>query len=56
MAEDFELLFFDTFSQTDGPDGPNLGLVQFPNPIIIKEIRVIPLGARVEADFPGGLR
>jgi len=31
-------------------------LVQFPNPIIIKEIRVIPLGARVEADFAGGVR
>lgn len=33
-----------------------MDLVQFPNPIIISEIRIIPLGAKVEADFPGGVR
>ncbi|XP_054165443.1 protein virilizer homolog [Oppia nitens] len=55
-TQDLELLFFDTFAQTDVHEGPQLGLVQFPNPIIIKEIRVIPLGSRVEADFAGGFR
>lgn len=33
-----------------------MDLVQFPKPAIISEIRVIPLGARVQADFPGGVR
>ena len=27
-----------------------------PNPVIVEEIRVIPLGARVQANFPGGVR
>lgn len=31
----------------------NLDLVQFPSPVYISEIRIIPLGARVQADFPG---
>lgn len=32
----------------------NLDLVQFrQNPVYISEIRIIPLGARVQADFPG---
>lgn len=34
----------------------NLDLVQFPKPVYITELRIIPLGARVEADFPGGVR
>lgn len=34
----------------------NLDLVQFPRPVYIEEIRIIPLGARVQADFPGGFR
>ncbi|XP_023213748.1 protein virilizer-like, partial [Centruroides sculpturatus] len=34
----------------------NLDLVQFPRPVYIHEIRIIPLGARVQADFPGGHR
>lgn len=34
----------------------NLDLVQFPKPVLISEIRIIPLGARVQADFPGGVR
>lgn len=33
-----------------------MDLVQFPKPVIISEIRIIPLGARVQADFPGGVR
>ena len=44
------LLFFDTFSH-ESPDAAsselNLDLVQFPNPVTIQEIRIIPLGARV---------
>lgn len=34
----------------------NLDLVQFPQPVYIAEVRIIPLGARVQADFPGGVR
>ncbi|XP_058063480.1 protein virilizer [Anopheles bellator] len=49
-----ELLFFDTFSHDTYER--NLDLVQFPNPVYITEVRIIPLGARVHADFPGGVR
>ena len=34
----------------------NLDLVNFPRPVIVKEVRVIPLGTRVKADVPGGVR
>lgn len=34
----------------------NLDLVQFTKTVCISEIRIIPLGARVRADFPGGVR
>uniref|UniRef100_T1G9Z6 Virilizer N-terminal domain-containing protein n=1 Tax=Megaselia scalaris TaxID=36166 RepID=T1G9Z6_MEGSC len=50
-----ELLFFDTFSHEIHED-INLDLVQFPQPVYITEVRIIPLGARVQADFPGGVR
>lgn len=33
-----------------------MDLVQFPQPVYIGEVRIIPLGARVQADFPGGVR
>lgn len=33
-----------------------MDLVQFPKPVYISEVRIIPLGARVQADFPGGVR
>jgi len=33
-----------------------LDLVQFPKPVFITQVRIIPLGARVQADFPGGVR
>ena len=35
---------------------PLLFQVQFPTPVIVEEVRVIPLGARVQANFPGGVR
>ncbi|XP_014279461.1 protein virilizer isoform X2 [Halyomorpha halys] len=54
MSE-LELLFFDTFSHESNEE-INLDLVQFPKPVFIGEVRVIPLGARVQADFPGGVR
>ncbi|KAL9875673.1 VIR_N domain-containing protein isoform 2-T2 [Glossina fuscipes fuscipes] len=55
-AEDIsELLFFDTFSHEIDTD-INLDLVQFPKPVYITQVRIIPLGARVQADFPGGVR
>ncbi|XP_046414894.1 protein virilizer isoform X1 [Neodiprion fabricii] len=53
--ENVELLFFDTFSH-DISEELNLDLVQFPKPVFISEVRIIPLGARVQADFPGGVR
>ncbi|XP_071451380.1 protein virilizer [Hetaerina americana] len=55
MAESIELLFFDTFSH-ESSEELNLDLVQFPKPVFISEVRIIPLGARVQADFPGGVR
>jgi len=34
----------------------NLDLVQFPRPVLIGEVRVIPLQTRVQVDVPGGVR
>ena len=55
-----QLLFFDTFSHDSGGSGGggelNLDLVQFPSPVYVSEVRVIPLGAKVKANFPGGVR
>ncbi|XP_068618260.1 protein virilizer [Battus philenor] len=50
-----DLLFFDTFSH-DTSEELNLDLVQFPKSVFVREIRIIPLGARVQGDFPGGVR
>ncbi|CRK91162.1 CLUMA_CG004847, isoform A, partial [Clunio marinus] len=51
-------LYFIEFENHFSGDGIweklNLDLVQFPSPVYINEIRIIPLGARVQADFPGG--
>lgn len=55
MTFEDELLFFDTFSHENNNE-LNLDLVQFPKPVYITELRIIPLGARVEADFRGGVR
>ncbi|XP_072392863.1 protein virilizer [Diabrotica undecimpunctata] len=55
MSEQVELLFFDTFAH-DNTEEINLDLVQFPKPVYVVEVRIIPLGARVQADFPGGVR
>ncbi|CAK1544809.1 unnamed protein product [Leptosia nina] len=54
-SEKADLLFFDTFSH-DASEELNLDLVQFPKSVFVTEIRIIPLGARVEGDFPGGVR
>jgi hypothetical protein len=51
-SQGFQLLFFDTFSH-EIVEELNLDLVQFPNPVIVEEVRVIPLGAKVQANFPG---
>ncbi|KAK7500315.1 hypothetical protein BaRGS_00008538, partial [Batillaria attramentaria] len=50
-----ELLFFDTFSH-ENTEELNLDLVQFPCPVIIYEVRIIPLRAQVQANLPGGVR
>ncbi|XP_018577529.1 protein virilizer isoform X2 [Anoplophora glabripennis] len=55
MSDQIELLFFDTFAH-DNTEEINLDLVQFPKPVYVTEVRIIPLGARVQADFPGGVR
>ena len=49
-----QLLFFDTFSHD--VEDLNIDLVQFPNPVIVEEVRVIPLGARVQVNIGGGER
>eukprot|EP00092_Neocalanus_flemingeri_P000796 GFUD01000847.1.p1 GENE.GFUD01000847.1~~GFUD01000847.1.p1 ORF type:complete len:1287 (-),score=290.34 GFUD01000847.1:2353-6213(-) len=55
-----QLLFFDTFSHDSlavaGTGELNLDLVQFPSPVYVSEVRVIPLGSKVKANFPGGVR
>lgn len=51
-----QLLFFDTFSHDTSGGDLNLDLVQFPSPVRVREVRIIPLGARVSANFPGGVR
>ena len=55
-----QLLFFDTFSHDSlavaGAGELNLDLVQFPSPVYVSEVRVIPLGSKVKANFPGGVR
>uniref|UniRef100_A0A336KWE5 CSON001274 protein n=1 Tax=Culicoides sonorensis TaxID=179676 RepID=A0A336KWE5_CULSO len=53
--EDPELLFFDTFAH-DVSEKLNLDLVQFPQPVFITEIRIIPLGARVQSDASSFIR
>lgn len=47
-GDNTQLLFFDTFSHDVGEE-LNLDLVQFPSPVIVEEVRVIPLGAQVRA-------
>ena len=51
-----KLIFFDTFSHSLPIDGNSLDLVQFTSPVIIHEVRVIPLGTRVQAKFTNGDR
>jgi len=55
MSDGEELLYFDTFAHGTTEE-LNLDLVQFPKPVYINQVRVIPLGAKVQADFPGGVR
>ncbi len=45
-SPDTQLLFFDTFSH-EVLEELNLDLVQFPSPVVVEEVRVIPLGAQV---------
>lgn len=50
-----DLLFFDTFSHSVG-DKFNFDLVQFPSPVIIDLIKIVPLGQPIEANIPGNVR
>jgi len=34
----------------------NVDLVQFPRAVLVSEVRVVPLGTRVQVDVPGGVR
>lgn len=52
--EKYQLLFFDTFIH-NGTD-LNVDLISFRGSVTIGEVRVIPLGARVCANLPGGER
>lgn len=49
------LLFFDTFSHS-GSEKSNFDLVQFPSPVIIDLIKIVPLGQPIEAKIPGNVR
>lgn len=49
------LLFFDTFSHS-GTEKNNFDLVQFPSPVIIDLIKIVPLGQPIEAKIPGSVR
>ena len=57
-----QLLFFDTFSHEVPAAGSaagdllNLDLVQFPSPVCVREVRIVPLGAKVHSNLPGGAR
>lgn len=50
-----DLLFFDTFSHS-GTDKHNFDLVQFPSPVVIDLIKIVPLGQPVKAKIPGNVR
>lgn len=50
-----DLLFFDTFSHS-GSDKDNFDLVQFPSPVVIDLIKIVPLGQPVKAEIPGNVR
>lgn len=45
------LVYYDAYLQE-----LNLDLVQFPRPVLIQEVRIIPLQTKVQADVPGGVR
>ena len=49
-----QLLFLDTFTH-DGGLSPQCDLVQFPTPVIVEEVRVIPLGARIHVNMESGM-
>lgn len=53
LSED--LLFFDTFSHS-GQERDNFDLVQFPSPVVIDLIKIVPLGQPIEAKIPGNVR
>lgn len=53
LSED--LLFFDTFSHS-GSEKDNFDLVQFPSPVVIDLIKIVPLGQPIEAKIPGNVR
>lgn len=50
-----DLLFFDTFSHS-GSEKDNFDLVQFPSPVVIDLIKIVPLGQPIEAKIPGNVR
>jgi len=50
-----DLLFFDTFSHSSS-EKDNFDLVQFPSPVVIDLIKIVPLGQPIEAKIPGNVR
>lgn len=50
-----DLLFFDTFSHSSS-EKENFDLVQFPSPVVIDLIKIVPLGQPIEAKIPGNVR
>ncbi|CAK9296335.1 unnamed protein product [Gordionus sp. m RMFG-2023] len=54
-TSDLKLLFFETFSHI-GTKDKNIDLIRFALPVILQEIRVVPLGTLVKANLLGGQR
>ncbi|KAJ6219358.1 hypothetical protein RDWZM_005170 [Blomia tropicalis] len=67
ISDNLEILFLDTFSPQSIEDRPiddvnnkqrefNVGLIQFSNPVVIHELRIIPLSTLVSAESLKSLR
>uniref|UniRef100_A0A0B7AVR5 Virilizer N-terminal domain-containing protein n=1 Tax=Arion vulgaris TaxID=1028688 RepID=A0A0B7AVR5_9EUPU len=54
--EDVCLLFFDTFYHQTSEEGINLDLIQFTQPVVVYELRIIPLRTQVETNLGKGCR
>ncbi|XP_005092655.1 protein virilizer homolog [Aplysia californica] len=54
--EEVKLLFFDTFYHDQNKEELNIDLIQFSQPVVVYEVRVIPLKTQVETNLGKGFR